>query len=177
VKGFRGRFASVLMRASLRVAPWLVTAGAVAFGGWFLKALIPIANGETLAAVGIAVVLLRTATAVAAVSVGAFALARGLEGRWTALDPVSRRRFAGLATLGGASMAVGAFIVLGPFAGSSVAHSLGTVASAGVLAGLAAWSRWSLRRRDRQAPPLAALGSTQDAEAWRMRDPGRVPVR
>lgn len=168
------RLAAVFLRIGLRAMPWAVSVGAVAFGGWFFSALLPIASDSRLAAVGISVILLRATAAVVAVSAGAFALAAGLEGRWFPVDGISRRRFAGLAALGATSLAVGTFIVAGPLVGFSIARSLAVVGAAGFLAGLAAWSTWSLRRSARDKAPPLVLDAPRVTDDWFSRDLGRV---
>jgi len=119
-------------------------------------------------------VLLRTLASVAAVSAGAFALAAGLEGRWSSVDVTPRRRFTALAALGATSMAVGAFVVAGPLAGFAIAHSAAVVGAAGFLAALSAWSRWSLRRHAPPAAPPALLDAPRSTEDWFTRDRGSV---
>ncbi len=162
------------MRAGLRVTPWLVTAGTLAFGTWFFRALVPQASHGALAAVGIGFVLFRVTAAVAAVSVGTFALAAGLEGRWFSGDPLRRRRFAALAALGASSILLGTFIVVGPMAGMPIARSLGVVGSAGLLVALSAWSMRSLRRGQAQKEVPRAINAPSVGDEWMLRDLGRV---
>jgi hypothetical protein len=166
---------SAVLRAALRAMPWLVTVGAIAFGSWFFRRMIPLIPGhDRLAALLIPVILLRATAAIGAVSAGAFALAAGLEGRWLSTEPRWRRRFAGLATLGAASMAVGAFIIVGPMAGFPIARTLGVLCIAGGLAGLSAWSAWSLRRRLEATNAPAEVGAPSPTDGLFTSELGRV---
>lgn len=162
-------------RAALRAMPWLVTAGAVAFGSWYFRAMIAIIPGhDRLAAALISVILFRATAAIAAISLGSFALAAGLDGRWFSRDARWRRRFAGLAALGGATMGVGAFIIVGRMAGFSNATSLGMLGAAGILTALSAWSTWSLLRRREDRVEPKELRAPDPINAWVANDLGRV---
>lgn len=167
------RLTTILLRIGIRAMPWVVSAGAIVAGSWFFSALIPIASHSALAAVSIGGVLFRAVAALAAVSAGAFALAAGLEGRWLSNDVIRRRRFAGLAALGASGMAVGTFIVAGRLAGISIAQSLAVAGAAGVLAGLSAWSTWSMRRQVNHDAPPSQLGAPRPTEDWFTRDRAR----
>jgi hypothetical protein len=151
-----------------------VTAGAIAFGGWFTESIVRIPGYDRLAALLMSVVLFRTTAAVVAISAGAFALSAGLEGRWFSSNPRWRRRYSGLAALGGTAMAVGTFIIVGPMIGFGSARSIGVLGVAGLLAALSAWSTWSMRRRSAEVVETPELGAQRNADEWLANELGRV---
>ncbi len=171
------RLTERLVRTGLRAAPWLVSVATVGFGSWLFSALMPVASDSRLAAVGIGVVLVRAIVAMAAVSAGSFAVASGLEGRWFPSDVIPRRRFVGLTALGATGMALGTYIIAGPLAGLPAAHSAVVVSAAGILAGLSAWSTWSLGRRALVEMAPALLVEPQPIEEWDRHDVARTEAQ
>lgn len=161
----------------LAVFPWVVTASSVGLGTWFFNAVSPGMYGGSLALWGVAVITVRTIAGLGAISAGSFALSAGLARRWFGKEPGRLQHARGLVALGGASMAVGTFIIFGRLAGFSSAGSLAFAAVGGMLAALSGWSVLSLARTKRSparkeppvidAPPVAP-------HDWLVRDLGRA---
>lgn len=160
----------------LRTFPWLVTAGSVVLGTWFFNAVSPVVYGGSLAVWGVAVITARTILGLGAISAGAFALTDGLARRWFGAESARLQHARGLVALGGASMAVGTFIMFGRLAGFASAGSLAVAGIGGVLAALSAWSVVSLRRaaalQASQARPAITAPRPAPAE-WRVEDISR----
>ncbi len=177
--GARGRFLRVVRaatRLALAAAPWLVSGSALGLGAWVFSAIAPVVYGDRAAAVLSVLVLVRLISALGAISAGSFAMTRGLVRRWFGRGSVAATRDRGLIALGAASMAAGTFVMVGPFVGVGMAHSLVVVGGTGLLAAAAAYSAWVLRTEppSTEPPVPPALAERSPADEWFARDLGRM---
>lgn len=159
----------------LRVAPWIVTAGALSFGSWMYESIVPLrTGGQAIAYWGIAQIMLRVLLQLGAVSAGSFALATGLRGLLFVRTIDDRRRFRGLAALGAAAFALGGASIFAPFIGVSIARSMFVVGVAGLLGALSLRSAWSLGRRIDGPTRRGELGAGDAVNEWMADAHGRV---
>lgn len=161
----------------LRTFPWLVTASSAMLGTWLFNGVSPEVYGGSLAVLGVAIITARTIAGLGAISAGSFALSDGLVRRWFSEEVAGTQRARGLVALGGASMAVGTFIMFGRLAGFGSAGSLAVAGVGGLLAALSVWGVVSLRRTKSLAPgearPVIEAPATVP-NAWQVRDLGRA---
>lgn len=182
MKGFLKQLPGRAIRAALRLAPWIVTAGAASLAAWVLTPLAYVASDHRLALVGVGMIAVRSLVTLGAISLGSFALGAGLEGAWFASGEVTRRRWRVLAALGAMSMGAGLFVLVGRLAGFPFTSSPAIVGITGLLAGFTTWSHWAMRRRSSiakpvepaRAPSTRRLASPLPLDEPLARDLGRV---